>query len=169
MYVSRIVVRNFRNFRKLDVALKPGVTCIVGENNAGKTNLLRALRLPIDITLTSQYRFLLASDFSAGLDPTAPQQILVGLELREYAGKENEEAMVASWAISDNVARVTYRFRPKPAIVEAIDAEERPASGLTLEDYRWEIVGGGDIDPATVEWNQQFGQKIRFDELQLSL
>lgn len=70
MYVSRIVVRNFRNFLKLDVALKPGVTCVVGENNAGKTNLLGALRLPIDITLSSQYRFLLASDFSAGLDPT---------------------------------------------------------------------------------------------------
>lgn len=77
--------------------------------------------------------------------------------------------MVAGWAIADNVARVTYRFRPKPAIVEAIDAEERLASGLTLEDYRWEIVGGGDVDPTTVEWNQQFGQKIRFDELQLFL
>jgi len=29
MYVSRIVVRNFRNLAHLDVSLKPGVTCVV--------------------------------------------------------------------------------------------------------------------------------------------
>jgi putative ATP-dependent endonuclease of OLD family len=140
---------------------------LVGENNTGKTNLLRAIRLPIDASLSSQYRSLLPSDFSFGLDHSTPQQIIAGLELRDYAGRDNEEAMVAGWAIDDNVARVTYRFRPRPSVIEAIEEEARAPTGLTLDDYRWEIVGaGGDTDIATVEWNENFGRSIRFDELQ---
>ncbi len=119
MHVSRLVVRNFRNFESLDVAIQPGVTCIVGENNTGKTNLLRAIRLPIDASLSSQHRKLLASDFWSGCDFTAPQQVLVSLELRDYAGRENEEAMVAGWAVDDDLARVTYRFRPRRSVIDA--------------------------------------------------
>src|SRR6185436_1243788 len=105
MYISRIVIRNFRNIRHLDVSLAPGVTCVVGENNSGKTNLIQAVRLPIDATLSSQYRTLLASDFFSGIDFTKPNQVLVSLEFKDYAGKENQEAMVAGWAINEKVAR----------------------------------------------------------------
>jgi len=151
----------------MDVALNAGVTCVVGENNTGKTNLLRAIRLPIDAALSSHHRSLLPSDFSSGLDYTKPQQILVSLELQDYAGKENEEAMVADWAVGDDIARVTYRFRPRSSVTEAIGAGERADNNLTLDDYRWEIVGaGGGVDPASVEWNEGFGRTIRFEELQ---
>ena len=44
MYISRIVIRNFRNFELLDVSLEPGVTCVVGENNAGVDTWEQALR-----------------------------------------------------------------------------------------------------------------------------
>lgn len=124
MYISRIVIRNYRNLRHVDVALVPGVTCIVGENNTGKTNLMRALRLPIDATLSSQYRVLLPSDFHSQVRFTDPEQVLVSIELRDYAGKENEEAMVAGWAIGDDIARLTYRFRPRDSVREALAAGE---------------------------------------------
>jgi predicted ATP-dependent endonuclease of OLD family len=39
MYISQIFVKNFRNFRHLDIAIGEGVTCFIGENNCGKTNL----------------------------------------------------------------------------------------------------------------------------------
>ena len=45
MYVSRLFIRNFRNFRLCDLALRKGVTCFIGENNAGKSNLIDAVRL----------------------------------------------------------------------------------------------------------------------------
>ena len=45
MFVSRLFIKNFRNFRHLDVQLSDGVTCFIGENNSGKTNLFHALRL----------------------------------------------------------------------------------------------------------------------------
>ena len=40
MHISRIVIRNFRNFAHLDVTLQPGVTCVIGENNTGKNKFL---------------------------------------------------------------------------------------------------------------------------------
>ena len=44
MYLSKIVVNNFRNLKSLEIGLSPGLNVIVGENNVGKTNLLEALR-----------------------------------------------------------------------------------------------------------------------------
>ncbi len=168
MYVSRLVVRNFRNFRHLDVALRPGATCIVGENNTGKTNLLHAIRLAVDANLSSYRRQALLDDFPVGTDIRTPQQILVSLEFSDFAKKPNEEAMVFGYHIDDDVARVTYRFRPKRDIREAISNDEHPGTDLTLDDYRWEIVGGGCQDPVAVEWNVDFGKSVKFDELQQS-
>ena len=53
MFISRVVIRNFRNFEHIDVELDAGLTCIVGETNSGKTNLLHALRLALDANLPS--------------------------------------------------------------------------------------------------------------------
>jgi len=123
--------------------------------------------LPIDAALSSQYRKLTIDDFPSGTDISIPQQVLVSLELTDFAGKPNEEAMVANWAIEDNVARISYRFKPRPGIRDEIQAKERPAEGLTLEDYHWQIRGaGGEIDPIRVEWHEDFGKSVSFEELQ---
>lgn len=125
------------------------------------------MRLPIDAALSSQYRKLTIDDFPSGTDISIPQQVLVSLELTDFAGKPNEEAMVANWAIEDNVARISYRFKPQPRIRDEIQAKERPAEGLTLEDYHWQIRGaGGEIDPIRVEWHEDFGKSVSFEELQ---
>jgi putative ATP-dependent endonuclease of OLD family len=44
---SRIIIKNFRNFKPLDVKLGDHAV-ILGENKVGKTNLLFALRLILD-------------------------------------------------------------------------------------------------------------------------
>ena len=79
MYVSRLVVRNFRNFTLLDIPLCEGVTCVVGENNTGKTNLVHAIRLAIDARLSSYRRRLTPEDFSAGVAYRTGEQVLVAL------------------------------------------------------------------------------------------
>jgi putative ATP-dependent endonuclease of OLD family len=48
MYVASIHIRNFRCFDDTTVEFNPGVNVIIGENNAGKTALLRALGLVFD-------------------------------------------------------------------------------------------------------------------------
>ncbi|MFN7307801.1 MAG: AAA family ATPase, partial [Acetobacteraceae bacterium] len=50
MYLSRIMIKNFRNFCDLDVTLNGNVV-IVGENRVGKSNLLFGLRLIFDPSL----------------------------------------------------------------------------------------------------------------------
>ena len=57
MYLSRIKVENFRNFRDLDVALGGNIV-IVGENRVGKSNVLFGLRLIFDPSLPDSGRQL---------------------------------------------------------------------------------------------------------------
>ena len=166
MYISRIVIRNFRNFAHMDINLKEGVTTVIGENNTGKTNLLQALRLVADSNLSSFYRTLIEHDIHQGIDISTPQQIIISVEFSDYSDRENECALVGCWQVVEGIARLSYRFRPKRAIREAIESEERSGDDLLIEDYHWELTGGGDKDPTTVEWNEDLGSSVRFGDLQ---
>src|SRR5690348_12295187 len=160
MYLCRIVIRGFRNFAHLDVPVADKVTCVVGENNTGKTNLVFALRLALDAGLSSTYRNLTPEDFCSGTDISTPQQVIVSLEYKGFTAKPPEEGMLMHCIVSPDLARITYRFRPGREIIEAIKAKEHPGTGLTIEDYRYEIRGGGAIDPATANWNDDFGKWV---------
>jgi putative ATP-dependent endonuclease of the OLD family len=43
MHVSRLFIENFRSIERLDLSFRPGVNILVGRNNAGKSNIIRAL------------------------------------------------------------------------------------------------------------------------------
>ena len=58
MYISNLEIHNFRNFKDAKVKLKDGVNVVLGSNNAGKTNLLKA------INLLSNRENLKVSDFN---------------------------------------------------------------------------------------------------------
>ena len=45
MYLSKLSLKNFRNYSQLDIQLNPGLTILTGENAQGKTNLLEAIFL----------------------------------------------------------------------------------------------------------------------------
>lgn len=50
MYLSKLRIRNFRNFKIAEIPLTGNVV-LLGENRVGKSNLLQAIRLVIDPTL----------------------------------------------------------------------------------------------------------------------
>lgn len=166
MYLSRIVIRGFRNFGHLDVPVTDKVTCVVGENNTGKTNLVFALRLALDAGLSSTFRNLTADDFCSGTGIGTPQQVIVSLEYKGFTAKPPQEGMLMHCIVSPDLARITYRFRPRKEIIEGIKAGKHPGTGLTIEDYRYEIRGGGAIDPAMAKWDDDFGKWVNFDDLQ---
>ncbi|MGH7847647.1 MAG: ATP-dependent nuclease [Candidatus Binatia bacterium] len=163
-----MVIRNFRSFEHLDVPIGTGTTCVIGENNTGKTNLLHAIRLCIDAGLSSTYRSLIASDIHSTVDISHPTQILIGLEITDFAGKTNEEALVGAWQSKPGLARLIYRFRPKLSVREDIEAKEIEPGDLAPNDYHWEITGGGDParDLSSIEWDEDVGSSIRFGDLQ---
>lgn len=49
MYISKIHINGFRNFKNSDVVFNDGVNVIIGHNNAGKSNLIKSLSLVVDV------------------------------------------------------------------------------------------------------------------------
>lgn len=94
MRIKRIKIVNFRNFEYFEVNLETQYLVIVGENNAGKTNLIHAIRLVLDNSLPDSERYLNESDFWDGLSaPFAGNEIKITLEFADF---ENDSAEMAS-------------------------------------------------------------------------
>ncbi|MCY4061891.1 MAG: AAA family ATPase [Chloroflexi bacterium] len=167
MHISRIYVKNFRNFKEIDIPLSHGVTCIIGENNTGKTNLFRALRLVIDNNVPSTSRQLAEQDIFAKADFREPNQVIVSIEFSDFEDSINSQAWVCGWEINNlDVARLTYRFRPKRSIRAQLE-DGTYRGGLVLDEhYEWQIVGGGCTDPSSLQWNDDDGRSVRFSDLQ---
>jgi putative ATP-dependent endonuclease of the OLD family len=177
MYIRRVVLKGFRNLRCLDVGITPGMTCVVGENNSGKTNFLFSLRLALDANLPNYCRTLVAEDFSEGTDISSPSQVFVGIELTDFYDEEADEkvkelALAQEWAVEENVARICYRFRPGSAARQAIESQERDGTDLTLDEYEYELVGGAVTDDdgnlkdlADIEWDDNFSVFVRMGRL----
>ena len=53
MHLTHLTLRNFRNYRALDLELGPGLTVLAGDNAQGKSNLLEAIYL---LSLTKSHR-----------------------------------------------------------------------------------------------------------------
>ncbi len=169
MHISRIFIRNFRNFRHLDVPICDGVTCFIGENNSGKTNLFYALRLVLDGTISSARRCLQEDEVSVGLTFKKPEHVLISIEFSDFADQPEQEALICEAVLESGVARLSYRFRPRAVVRDEIAqwGDGKPARELNLDDYHWELVGGGDdIDLSTISWSDNFGSYFRSETLQ---
>lgn len=156
MRVSRVVIQNLRAIEALDVAISEPTTLVIGENNVGKSAFIHALRLCLDVTLSSAFRSLSKEEIYCAIDQTAPFQVLVGVEFTEFEGHEQEEALLHGTMIGANRARLFYRFRPKRAVRELIANGEldRP---LALDDFGWELFGGGNpqVDLPAIKWDHE--------------
>ena len=136
MILSRIEIRNFRNFQALDVSLGEHAV-ILGENRVGKTNLLFALQLLLDPSLPDSARRLRLDDFWDGLKRPlgTDDSIEISAEFRGFEGNENLLAVLADCLVKPDpmVARITYRYQPIALL------EEPPKSEA---DYEFVIFGG---------------------------
>ncbi len=168
MFISRLVVQNFRNLRQVDMPFHSGVNGIVGENNGGKSNAMLALRICLDVDLPSRLRMLAPSDVHTSVDLAKPFQVLIGVEFEDYSANLSELALLHACQVSADRARIFYRFRPRRMVREMIANGERAAEELQLEDYGWEICGGGNpkIDLIDLAWDEDAGESIRFADLQ---
>ena len=167
MYISRIYIKNFRNFQEIDIPFKDGVTCIIGENNTGKTNLFHALRLVLDNSLPSTYRHLQEEDLFSKANFLQPNQVIISIEFKDFEECINSEALVCTWKVEDlDVARLSFLFRPRLSFRE-MHTNNEEIDRLSLEtDYEWRLVGGGHKDPREIVWHENFGSATRFGDLQ---
>lgn len=169
MKITRLVIKNFRTFTDLDVNILDDITCVIGENNTGKTALLRTIQICLDVSLPGYFRSLQREDIHSSVDISEPNQVLIGIELSDFEGKVNEEALVSTWKTGADSARIFYRFRPRRHVIEKLESGEIESGTLTLEDYTWEIKAGGDpeVDLNNIEWDDDgIGENVRFGDLQ---
>lgn len=70
MYISKVVIRNFRTFDKdgIVVHFKKGVNALISENNTGKTAIVDALRIAFSTLPYKKDIYFNFSDFHIGLD-----------------------------------------------------------------------------------------------------
>jgi len=114
-FLSRIKIKNFRNFLDVDVELTHKQV-IIGENNTGKTNFLRAIQLILDRDFSDSDRQLQESDFHDSLiNPMITGQVIeIVLEIQGYQHNKKLVAQFEDAVISADppTLKFTYRFFP---------------------------------------------------------
>ncbi|MEQ8477450.1 MAG: AAA family ATPase [Fulvivirga sp.] len=114
-YISRVEIENFRNFKSIDVRLGHKQV-IVGENNVGKTNFLRAIQLILDPSFSDTDRKLSKSDFHDSIEnPLESGEVIkIAIELKGYEKILQLVANLRDAVISDDppTLRLVYVFQP---------------------------------------------------------
>lgn len=136
MYISRVQIKNFRNFKNIDVPLAKDVV-ILGENRVGKTNFLFAIRLVLDATLPDSARELKLSDIWDGFIGDFNEQIEVHIDFSEFQNDQNLVALLTDFRLAENhqVARISYICRKRADVVNAPKASS---------DLEFIVFGGSD-------------------------
>ncbi|MEU4368229.1 ATP-dependent nuclease [Micromonospora chersina] len=139
MRISRLAIRNFRNFRDLVIDPFPDNAVIVGENGIGKSNLLHALRLLLDPDLPYSARKLRTEDICEFSDRSLADGVEVRIEvdLVDIDESIGEDGTCDGCFVNLNplTARLTYVFRPRLGLAAATEP-------LGRDDYEIRIFGG---------------------------
>lgn len=112
-YISRVQIKNFRNFLNVDVELDHKQV-IIGENNVGKTNFLRAIQLILDKDYSDSDRQLTPEDFHDSIEKPMEngEEIEINLEIKGYEHNSKLKAQFVDAIISADppTLRFTYKF-----------------------------------------------------------
>lgn len=146
LYISRVVIKNYRNFKDLDVDLQHKAV-IVGENNVGKTNFIKALQLILDPTLSDEDRMLSESDFNDSLDNPMDnnQEILIQIYISNYRNNTAIMTVLSDATVLDangnEVLLLSYKFFPH-------------VDGFGKKEYQYEVYMRNDL-------SRKFGSRER--------
>lgn len=116
LYISRVIIKNYRNFRNVDVSLDHKQV-IIGENNIGKTNFLRALQLVLDQSFSDDDRYLEENDFFDGLkNPIENKEIIeIKIYLDGYINNKNILAQLSDATVIEQGGEkllISYKYFP---------------------------------------------------------
>ena len=124
MYLERLAMINFRNYKQLDLKFDKGIIYFLGDNGAGKTNLLEAIyylsnlesfRSNDDRNLINEFRgqFRLEAivdhiNYKLNISTSSKELVIDGIEYkkyREYLGKVN---------VIEFIPEQVYLFKDSP-------------------------------------------------------
>jgi putative ATP-dependent endonuclease of OLD family len=158
MHLSRISLKNFRNFSSASVELGKNVI-VVGENKAGKSNLVYAIRLVLDNALPESQRRLRIEDIWSGIGTTIPAdtEIEIAIDFTDFGKNKDLLGILGLYELDDvpGTARIIYVCRAK-------DKKAGIRKDTDLE-YTWYGKTTG-VDGLEIE--KTLRQRIRIDVIQ---
>lgn len=117
MYISEITLSNFRGFEQNTIFFQDGMNVLIGQNNSGKTSIIKALELLFD---SEKNKRLKVEDFFKSKELSnmklVPPKITISAKLLE---SENEDiysddlALIGTWLTKlekPYEAQITYEF-----------------------------------------------------------
>ena len=115
MYISKIHINKFRNFKDKEIVFNDGVNVIIGHNNAGKTNLIKAISLILD---NERPKRLGIDDFNkdVSLDELKASPPKISISVTITKGEEetpDDLVTISNWLTkldSSYEALLTYEF-----------------------------------------------------------
>lgn len=116
-YISRVHIENYRNFALADFELNEKQV-IIGENNVGKTNLLRAIQLILDLSLSDEDRQLEETDFFEGIENPMEnkKEIKIDIYIDNYIHIKNLLCQLSDATVDVNgtkLLKLSYKFFPQ--------------------------------------------------------
>ena len=161
MYISKLSIRNFRNFRNVTLDFTKGVNTIIGENGSGKTNLFHSIRILIDESMPRITRFY-ESDFNRSIGSWIGHWIIIQMEFSELDSSEEAQSIAMhKVGESDEVdsTKGTYAvfFRPRIDFRRSLSSLSKDdekskedlrklLSSISLNDYETVFNGRGNTD-----------------------
>lgn len=114
-FISRVKIKNFRNFLDVDVELNHKQV-IIGENSIGKTNFLRAIQIVLDRGFTDYNRQLEPSDFHDSLvEPMENgEEIIITIEVKNYEHNRQLVAQFEDAVVSTSPPTLQFNYRYYP-------------------------------------------------------
>lgn len=159
MYISKLSLRNYRNFLNAKLCFNEGINTIVGENGSGKTNVFRAIRLLLDDNLLRYSYKLDENDFNRGLLDWRGHWIIISLEFSDISEHEEIQALFLHGLAAqeeDSVRVATYNliFRPSIEIrskLSSLKRGDKPGllsilEDITIDDYETLFTGKSEAD-----------------------
>jgi putative ATP-dependent endonuclease of the OLD family len=117
MHISKLTIRNFRNFYNSTLLFKDGVNTLIGENGSGKTNALYAIRLLLDDNMSRNATRLRETDFNRSLGEWRGHWVIISIDFEELDACEGCQMIrheVGHMTNENkNKGTYTYIFRPK--------------------------------------------------------
>lgn len=144
MYISKIKIEGFRNFPQNEILFNDGVNVVIGHNNSGKTNLIKAISLVIN---GESSRRLEIDDFAKNttlpkLKSSAPE-VTISLTFKKSLDEpvnSDDLVTVSNWLTildAEYEAKLTYKF------FLPVDKHDEYLTSLeecTSKEQAWQIV-----------------------------
>lgn len=144
MYISRIKIFNYRNLSDLNITFNESINIIIGHNNVGKSNLIRALSLIFDSNTRKQLNI---NDFNKHISleklKENPPKISIQVTIAQGSEEElmsDDLVVISNWITKleePYEAQLTYEFFLP---VKEHDRYSKMVSDASKKEEVWQII-----------------------------